>query len=185
EGERVQTEAPAEAREHAGVAEAVDVDPGHAARRHGGQRVVHADVRALGRALAVVGEDGDTRRGRGAGGHERAGRRAGPHARHATAPRAEAGAQTSLEAIDSHRYGPCSGSLHWLSRERVIESPGISPLERRVDVEAARAAGRLLRGELCSVRHIAYKGLPTTLVADMHHRAEAAIVGRRRGALPD
>ena len=61
----------------------------------------------------------------------------------------------------------------------------MSPLERRVAVEAARAAGRLLRDELSGVRHIAYKGMPTNLVTEMDQRAEAEILGRLRGAFPD
>ena len=52
-------------------------------------------------------------------------------------------------------------------------------------VEAARAAGRLLRDELSGVRHIAYKGMPTNLVTEMDQRAEAEILGRLRGAFPD
>jgi len=61
----------------------------------------------------------------------------------------------------------------------------MSPLERRVAVEAARAAGRLLRDELSGVRHIAYKGMPTNLVTEMDQRAEAEILERLRGAFPD
>jgi myo-inositol-1(or 4)-monophosphatase len=61
----------------------------------------------------------------------------------------------------------------------------MSPLERRVAVDAARAAGRLLRDELSGVRHIAYKGTPTNLVTEMDQRAEAEILGRLRAAFPD
>src|SRR2546426_9629794 len=100
-------------------------------------------------------------------------------------PRAESGAQPSLEALVSHRYGPCSGTLRWLSSERVVASPGMSSLERRVAVDAARAAGRLLRDELSGVRRIAYKGAPTNLVTEMDQRAEAEILGRLRSAFPD
>ena len=52
-------------------------------------------------------------------------------------------------------------------------------------VDAARAAGRLLRDELSGVRRIAYKGAPTNLVTEMDARAEAEILGRLRGAFPD
>src|SRR3989442_12057034 len=99
--------------------------------------------------------------------------------------RVRPGAQPSLEALVSHRYGPCSGRVRWLSRERVVESPGMSSVERRVAVDAARAAGRLLRDELAGVRRIAYKGAPTNLVTEMDQRAEAEILGRLRGAFPE
>src|SRR3989442_415181 len=108
---------------------------------------------------------------------------AGPHARHAMLPRAESGAQPSLEALVSHRYGPCSGRVRWLSRERVIESPGMSSLERRVAVDVARAAGHLLRDEVSGVRRIASKGMPTNLVTAMDQLADAEILTRCRGAL--
>ena len=52
-------------------------------------------------------------------------------------------------------------------------------------VDAARAAGRLLREELSGVRHIAYKGAPTNLVTEMDRRAESEILGRLRTAFPD
>lgn len=61
----------------------------------------------------------------------------------------------------------------------------MASLERRVAVEAARAAGRLLRDELSGARRIAYKGSPTNLVTEMDQRAEALILGRLRGAFPD
>jgi myo-inositol-1(or 4)-monophosphatase len=52
-------------------------------------------------------------------------------------------------------------------------------------VDAARAAGRLLRDELSGARRIAYKGSPTNLVTEMDQRAETLILGRLRGAFPD
>jgi myo-inositol-1(or 4)-monophosphatase len=58
-------------------------------------------------------------------------------------------------------------------------------LERRVAIDAARAAGRLLRDELSGARHIAYKGSPTNLVTEMDQRAEALILERIRRAFPD
>jgi myo-inositol-1(or 4)-monophosphatase len=61
----------------------------------------------------------------------------------------------------------------------------MSSLERRVAVDAARAAGRLLREELAGVRRIAYKGTPTNLVTEMDQRAEGEILGRLRAAFPD
>ena len=52
-------------------------------------------------------------------------------------------------------------------------------------VEAARAAGDLLRGELLGPRRIAFKGSPTNLVTEMDARAEALIVERLLAAFPD
>ena len=61
----------------------------------------------------------------------------------------------------------------------------MSSLERRVAIDAARAAGLLLRDEVSGARRIAYKGSPTNLVTEMDQRAEAEILGRLRGAFPD
>jgi myo-inositol-1(or 4)-monophosphatase len=57
--------------------------------------------------------------------------------------------------------------------------------ERRVAIEAARAAGELLLSELAGARRIAFKGAPTNLVTEMDARAEALILGRIRDAFPD
>jgi myo-inositol-1(or 4)-monophosphatase len=57
--------------------------------------------------------------------------------------------------------------------------------ERSSAVQAARAAGDLLRGELHGPRRIAYKGSPTNLVTEMDARAEALIVERLLAAFPD
>jgi myo-inositol-1(or 4)-monophosphatase len=61
----------------------------------------------------------------------------------------------------------------------------MTSLERRVAVDAAHAAGRLLRDELAGVRRISYKGTPTNLVTEMGARAEALIVNALRAAVPD
>jgi myo-inositol-1(or 4)-monophosphatase len=61
----------------------------------------------------------------------------------------------------------------------------MASLERRVAVDAARAAGRLLRDELSGARRITYKGTPTNLVTEMDQRAEALILERLRGAFPE
>jgi myo-inositol-1(or 4)-monophosphatase len=61
----------------------------------------------------------------------------------------------------------------------------MASLERRVAVDAARAAGRLLLDELSGARRIAYKGTPTNLVTEMDQRAETLIVERLRGAFPE
>jgi myo-inositol-1(or 4)-monophosphatase len=61
----------------------------------------------------------------------------------------------------------------------------MASLERRVAVEAARAAGDLLRGEVLGARRIAYKGSPTNLVTEMDARAEALVVERLLAAFPD
>src|SRR5262249_3384896 len=72
-----------------------------------------------------------------------------------------------------------------LRSERWTHSPRMSSFARRVAIDAARAAGRLLREELSGIRHIAYKGAPTNLVTEMDRRAEAEILGRLRAAFPD
>ncbi len=58
-------------------------------------------------------------------------------------------------------------------------------LERRVAIDAACAAGRLLMAELPRPRRIAYKGTPTNLVTEMDARAEELIVDRLLAAFPD
>jgi myo-inositol-1(or 4)-monophosphatase len=60
----------------------------------------------------------------------------------------------------------------------------MSSLERRVAVEVARAAGRLLHDELAGERQIAFKGGPTNLVTEMDARAEALITGRLHDRFP-
>jgi hypothetical protein len=49
----------------------------------------------------------------------------------------------------------------------------MASLERRVAIDAARAAGQLLRSELAGARRIAYKGAPTNLVTEMDARVGA------------
>src|ERR1051326_735755 len=61
----------------------------------------------------------------------------------------------------------------------------MASLERRVAVDAARAAGRLLPDEVSGVRRIAFKGAPTNLVTEMDQRAESEILGRLHAAFPD
>lgn len=61
----------------------------------------------------------------------------------------------------------------------------MASLERRVAIDAARAAGQLLRSELLGSRRIAYKGTSTNLVTEMDARAEELIVRRLRSAFPD
>ena len=60
----------------------------------------------------------------------------------------------------------------------------MASLERRVAVDAARAAGRLLRSELTGQRRISFKGSPTNLVTEMDARAEALITERLRKDFP-
>jgi myo-inositol-1(or 4)-monophosphatase len=61
----------------------------------------------------------------------------------------------------------------------------MTALERRVAVEAARAAGLLLRSELRGIRRIAYKGTPTNLVTEMDAQAETLILERLSASFPD
>jgi len=61
----------------------------------------------------------------------------------------------------------------------------MTSLERRVAVDAARAAGELLLGELRGPRRIAYKGAPTNLVTEMDARAESLLLERLSSAFPE
>ena len=61
----------------------------------------------------------------------------------------------------------------------------MASLERRVAIDAARAAGHLLQAELRGARRIAFKGPSTNLVTEMDERAEDLIVGRLAQAFPD
>src|SRR5438445_12852805 len=58
-------------------------------------------------------------------------------------------------------------------------------LERRVAIDAARAAGRLLHAEFRAAHRVAFKGQTTNLVTEMDERAEELIVGRLASAFPD
>ncbi len=58
-------------------------------------------------------------------------------------------------------------------------------LERRVAIDAARAAGHLLRSEFRASHRIASKGTSIDLVTEMDGRAEELIVGRLARAFPD
>src|SRR5262244_1411233 len=58
-------------------------------------------------------------------------------------------------------------------------------LERRVAIDAARAAGQLLTSEPPASHRIAYKGGVTNLVTEMDARAEELIVGRLSATFPD
>jgi myo-inositol-1(or 4)-monophosphatase len=61
----------------------------------------------------------------------------------------------------------------------------MSSPERRLAIEAARAAGELLRSELAGAHRIALKGAPTNLVTEMDARAEALILDRVRERFPE
>lgn len=58
-------------------------------------------------------------------------------------------------------------------------------LERRVAIDAARAAGAILQAELHAAHRVAFKGQTINLVTEMDERAEALIVGRLASAFPD
>jgi myo-inositol-1(or 4)-monophosphatase len=60
-----------------------------------------------------------------------------------------------------------------------------SSLERRVAIDAARAAGHLLKSQLRASHRIASKGTSIDLVTEMDARAEELIVGRLSSAFPD
>src|SRR5919197_6704479 len=57
--------------------------------------------------------------------------------------------------------------------------------ERRVAVDAARAAGAILRDGLFRTRQISYKDTATNLVTEMDGRAEALVVGAITERFPD
>ena len=61
----------------------------------------------------------------------------------------------------------------------------MNSVERRMAVDAARAAGQLLREALPLTRQVSYKGAPTNLVTEMDARAEALVVGALTDAFPD
>ena len=61
----------------------------------------------------------------------------------------------------------------------------MNAVERRVAVDAARAAGQLLRDALPRTRQVSYKGTPTNLVTEMDARAEALVVDALTTQFPD
>src|SRR5713226_8582260 len=70
-------------------------------------------------------------------------------------------------------------------RVSCVRLRGMFAPERRLAIDAARAAGELLLSELAGARRIAFKGAPTNLVTEMDARAEALILDRLRAAFPD
>src|SRR5437667_11465371 len=60
-----------------------------------------------------------------------------------------------------------------------------SSLERRVAIDAARAAGHLLQSQFRESHRIAFKDTSIDLVTEMDARAEELIVGRLAAAFPD
>src|SRR5262245_28590370 len=60
----------------------------------------------------------------------------------------------------------------------------MASLERRVAVEAARAAGGLLHDARSATRQITYKGAPTNLVTEMDARAEGVVIEHLLRAFP-
>jgi myo-inositol-1(or 4)-monophosphatase len=58
-------------------------------------------------------------------------------------------------------------------------------LERRVAIDAARAAGEILRTEFRAAHRVGFKGQTINLVTEMDERAEELIVGRLASAFPD
>jgi myo-inositol-1(or 4)-monophosphatase len=61
----------------------------------------------------------------------------------------------------------------------------MASLERRVAVDAARAAGQLLRREHPRTRQISFKGTSTNLVTEMDGRAEALVIDALLSQFPD
>ena len=61
----------------------------------------------------------------------------------------------------------------------------MASIERRVAVDAARAAGQLLHREHPGTRQVSYKGTSTNLVTEMDGRAEALVVDALLRQFPD
>jgi myo-inositol-1(or 4)-monophosphatase len=61
----------------------------------------------------------------------------------------------------------------------------MASLERRVAVDAARAAGQLLHREHPRTRQVSFKGTSTNLVTEMDGRAEALVVDALLATFPD
>src|SRR6185436_8532051 len=61
----------------------------------------------------------------------------------------------------------------------------MASLERRVAVDAARAAGQLLHREHPRTRQVSFKGTSTNLVTEMDGRAEALVVDALLKQFPD
>ena len=61
----------------------------------------------------------------------------------------------------------------------------MASIERRVAVEAARAAGQLLHRAHSGTRQVSYKGTVTNLVTEMDGRAEALVVDALLSAFPE
>jgi myo-inositol-1(or 4)-monophosphatase len=57
--------------------------------------------------------------------------------------------------------------------------------ERQVAIDAARAAGEILRAHFRAAHRVAFKGQTINLVTEMDERAEELIVGRLASAFPD
>jgi myo-inositol-1(or 4)-monophosphatase len=61
----------------------------------------------------------------------------------------------------------------------------MASLERRVAVDAARAAGQLLHREHPKTRQVSFKGTSTNLVTEMDGRAEALVIDALLSQFPD
>lgn len=61
----------------------------------------------------------------------------------------------------------------------------MASLERRVAIDAARAAGQLLHREHSRTRQVSFKGTSTNLVTEMDGRAEALVIDALLGQFPD
>src|SRR5438067_1743730 len=105
-------------------------------------------------------------------------RRAARDQRHALAGARELRAEVAADAARAHDHDVHGMMIHCAQNMS-------ASLERRVAVDAARAAGHLLQSELHGSRRIAYKGSPTNLVTEMDARAEELIVGRLLAAFPE
>src|SRR6266852_3237166 len=95
------------------------------------------------------------------------------------AVRRECGARRERRRVDGdRRRGGAAGA----EASPALMAPS---LERRVAIDAARAAGELLQAEFRAAHRVAFKGQTINLVTEMDERAEELIVGRLASAFPD
>jgi len=91
-----------------------------------------------------------------------------------------------ISTCSSNRTRPAFVTAGIRAEARARLPPNMaSSLERRVAIDAARAAGHLLRSEFRASHRIASKGTSIDLVTEMDARAEELIVGRLAHAFPD
>src|SRR5262249_39174234 len=92
-----------------------------------------------------------------------------------------------LALVKQRAHRSCDTPMHDPDRSRRTADGivrAMSSLERRVAIEAARAAGHLLREARSGMRRISYKGSPTNLVTEMDARAGALVLDHLQRSFP-